>query len=104
MQKVVWPITIVQIEREMPLKLKKEFSAMPVMIPGRASGSTKRKLTASFPKKVVRWMAKAAHDPRMSARAGAVSAAWIESLSDGRTPASFQLAVNPLSVRPAIGH
>src|SRR5713226_6484563 len=103
MQKVVWPITIVQIEREMPLKLKKEFSAMPVIIPGRASGSTKRKLTASFPKNVVRWMAKAAHDPRMSARAVAVSAAWIDSLSDVRTSASFQVAVNHLSVRPGIG-
>src|SRR5229473_4558017 len=103
MQKVVWPITIVQIEREMPLKLKKEFSAMPVIIPGRASGSTKRKLTASFPKNVVRWMAKAAHDPRMSARAVAVSAAWIDSLSDVRTSASFQVEVNHLSVRPGIG-
>src|SRR5216683_137549 len=103
MQKVVCPITMVQIESEMPLKLKKEFSAIPVMIPGRASGSTKRKLTASLPKNVVRWMAKAAHDPRTSARAVAVSPAWTESLSDVRTSASFQVAVNHLSVRPGIG-
>src|SRR5260370_40977942 len=103
MQKVVCPVTIVQIESEMPLKRKKSLSAIPVMIPGRASGSTKRKLTASLPKNVVRWMAKAAHDPRMSASAVAVSAAWIESLSEVRPSASFHVAANHLSVRPGMG-
>ena len=45
-------MTIVQSEKSTPLKVKKdEFSAIPVMIPGSASGSTSRNETASRPKK-----------------------------------------------------
>jgi hypothetical protein len=54
MQKVVWPITIVQTESVTPLKWKKEFSAIPVTIPGSASGSTNSRLTTSRPKNVMR--------------------------------------------------
>src|ERR1700730_5299665 len=103
MQNVGRQITMVQIESGMPLKMKNAFSAIPVMIPGKASGITNRKLTASFPKKVMRWMAKAAHDPRMSASTVAVSPACTESASEVRMSASFHVEVNHLSVKPGIG-
>ena len=61
MQKVAWPITIVQSENGTPAEgVKNEFSAMPVMIPGSASGRTSRNEIASRPKKRKRWTANAA--------------------------------------------
>ena len=51
MQKVAWPITIVQSEKPHAAEREKnEFSAIPVMIPGSASGSTSRNEIASRPK------------------------------------------------------
>src|SRR6266550_3283361 len=88
MQNVVWPTTIVQIESGMPLKLKNALRLIPVMIPGSASGRTNIRLTTSRPKKVSRWMAKAAHEPRISARTVAVSPACSESPSAARTSGS----------------
>src|ERR1700687_4875487 len=103
MQKVVWPITIVQVDSEMPLKLKNALSEIPVMIPGNASGSTNIRLTTSRPKNVRRWIAKAAHEPRTRAGVVAVSRACSESPSDERTSWSFQVEPNHFSVRPGIG-
>ena len=51
MQKVAWPITIVSSPKDSALKLMNEFSAIPVMIPGSAIGSTSTSETASRPKK-----------------------------------------------------
>ena len=85
MQKVVCPMTIVQSESEMPLKLKKAFSATAVMMPGRARGRTNSRLTVSRPKKVVRWIAKAAHEPSTSATPVAVRPASTDSSSASRT-------------------
>src|SRR6202171_2282128 len=103
MQNVAWPMMIVQIERLTPPKLKNALSAMPVMIPGNARGSTKRRLTASRPKNDVLWMAKAAQDPRMRATAVAASPTWTESSSAERTVASFHVELNHLVVRPGMG-
>src|ERR1700737_826682 len=99
MQKVAWPTMIVQIENVMPPKLKKALSGSP----GRASGSMNRRLMASRPKNVVRWIAKAAHEPRRRARAVAASPACKESTNAERTSESFHVAVNHLKVRPAMG-
>src|ERR1700682_6396886 len=103
MQNVVWPITIVQIDSEMPLKLKNEFSAMPVMIPGSASGSTNMRLTTSRPKKVSRWMANAAHEPRNRDSGGAVNPACSDSISAEWMSGSFHVELNHLVVRPGMG-
>src|SRR5258708_20742818 len=103
MQNVAWPTMIVQIERVTPPKLKNAFRAIPVMIPGRASGSTKRRLTASRPKNEVRLIAKAAHEPRISAMAVAARPAWTDSSSAVRTFGSSHVAPNHLLVTPGIG-
>ncbi len=50
MQNVACPMTIVRVPSRIPVKEKKEFSAMPVMMPGRASGSTNKNEIASRPK------------------------------------------------------
>src|ERR1700687_1966494 len=103
MQKVAWPTMIVQRERVTPPKLKNALSAIPVMIPGSASGSTKRRLTVSRPKKDDRLIAKAAQDPRTRATAVAARPAWTESSSAVRTFGSFHVAPNHLVVRPGMG-
>src|SRR6266567_4973514 len=103
MQKVACPTMIVQIEKVMPLKLKAALSAIPVMIPGRASGNMKRRLTASRPKKAERWIANAAHEPRTNATAVATSPACTDRSRAERTLGSSQVAVNHFSVRPGIG-
>src|SRR3979490_2721953 len=103
MQKVVWPTTIVQIESSNLLKLKNERSAMPVMMPGSASGSTKRKLMASRPKNAVLKIPKAAQDPRMTASPVAASAVLTERSSAVRTSGSFQVEANHLVLNPEMG-
>src|SRR5258707_7569353 len=102
MQNVAWPTMIVESERFTPPKLKNAFRAIPVMIPGRARGNTKRRLTASRPKNDARLIAKAAQEPRTSAMAVAARPAWTESSSAVRTFGSFQVAPNHLVVRPGI--
>ena len=49
MQNVVCPMMMVSVPSWIPVKEKKEFSAIPVMMPGRASGSTSRNEMASRP-------------------------------------------------------
>jgi hypothetical protein len=50
MQNVACPITMVKIDSPVPVNEKNELSAMPVTMPGSASGSTSRNETASRPK------------------------------------------------------
>src|SRR5690242_516739 len=103
MQKVVWPTTIVASDSEMLLKLKKALSAIPVMIPGSANGSTNRRLMTSRPKNLARWMANAAHEPRTSAIAVAARPACSDTTRAFRTFSSFQVDTNHFVVRPGIG-
>src|ERR1700686_3162579 len=103
MQNVAWPTMIVQMESVTPPKLNNAFSAMPVMIPGSDSGSTKRRLTVSRPKNVDRLIAKAAQDPRTSAMAVAARPAWTESSKAVRTFGSFQVETNHFVVSPGMG-
>src|SRR5918911_1890588 len=93
MQKVAWPMMIVVSEKLIPRLLKNEFSAMPVMIPGRAIGKTSTNDTASRPKKRKRCTANAAIEPRSSEMAVEISAARIESQNASR--ASWLCHVDP---------
>ena len=80
------------------------FSAIPVTIPGNASGRMTRKEIASRPKNRWRATANAAHEPSRSAIAVAPSAAFNETKSASRTPGLSIALPNHLSVRPGIGH
>src|SRR5207244_1875593 len=85
MQKVACPITIVQSERSIPPVTKNEFSAIPVMIPGSAIGSTTTNETSSRPKKRKRWTAKAAAVPSRRAMPIAARPALTESQRAAQT-------------------
>src|SRR4051795_647435 len=84
MQKVACPTMIVVSEKMTPRLLKNEFSAMPVMIPGSAIGSTSTRDTASRPKKRKRCTANAAIDPSSSEIAVEISAARTDSQKASR--------------------
>src|SRR4051812_25573319 len=103
MQKVAWPMTIVRYDRSTAQKVKKELSAIPVMIPGRASGRMSRNETASRPKKRKRWTAKAAADPSRSEIDVASSAARSESQRASRMSWFSQVRLNHLVESPGIG-
>src|SRR3990172_1125823 len=102
-QNVAWPITIVHSERSTDQNTKNEFSAMPVMIPGRAIGKTNRNETAFCPKKRKRASANAASEPSTSATEVASAPALSESPSAVRTSPSCPAALHHLVVRPGIG-
>src|SRR5690242_11703917 len=103
MQKVACPTTIVSSEKLTPLKVKKEFSAIPVMIPGSAIGSTSSSDTASRPKKRKRPTAKAASDPSTTASDVAITPARTESHSAWRISGLFQVEANHLVDSPDSG-
>src|SRR5215470_5024679 len=106
MQKVAWPITIVQSEGLSwwtGLLLKNELSAMPVTTPGRASGSTSRNVIASRPKNAKRLTTAAAAVPSKSAISVAAPAALSERTSASRASWLCHAAVNHLVLKPAIG-
>src|SRR2546423_3776880 len=103
MQKVAWPITIVQSEKFQPRKVKNEFSAIPVMIPGRAIGRIRMNETASRPKKRKRWTANAAALPSRRATVVATTAALIERMNASRASWLCQADENHLVEKPAIG-
>src|SRR5579872_4581064 len=103
MQKVAWPTTIVSSEKLTPAKVMKEFSAIPVMIPGSAIGSTKMKETASRPKKRKRCTAKAAIEPSASATAVASSPARTDSHRAWRISALCQAEENHFVESPSSG-
>src|SRR5579884_126684 len=103
MQNVAWPMTIVVSDRFVPVKVKNELSAIPVMIPGSAIGSTSRNDTASRPKKRRRCTAKEASDPSRMAIAVASSAARTDSHSDWRIEESLKAEENHFVESPEIG-
>src|SRR5258708_6764231 len=103
MQNVACPMTIVSSEKFTPPKVKNEFSAMPVMIPGRAIGSTITNDTASRPKNRNRCTAKAAIEPSVTAIVVAISAALTDSHSDWRIASLFQVEANHFVERWLIG-
>ena len=76
---------------------------MPVMIPGSASGSTKRNEMASFPKKRRRLSASPAVSPSTSAIAVAASAASSDSFRAACMSGSWIAGENHLVESPAIG-
>ncbi len=103
MQNVACPITIVQSDRLMWPKMKNEFSAMPVTIPGSAIGSTSRNVTDSRPKKRKRASANAAMEPSTSATDVASTAARTDSQMALRTSGEFHATQNHFVVKPVIG-
>src|SRR5919202_1301513 len=106
MQNVAWPITIVESDGSkwwIGLLEKKEWSAIPVTTPGSAIGRTRRKLTASRPKKRKRLTAAAAAVPRTSATAVARAAAFSERTSASRASVFSQASWNHFVVKPGIG-
>src|SRR6266581_7242021 len=103
MQNVAWPITIVHSESAIPPVTKNEFSAIPVMIPGSAIGSTTTNETTSRPKKRKRSTAKASAEPSSMAIAVAANPALTESSSEARTSGFRQVSENHLSDNPGIG-
>src|SRR5438309_9525315 len=103
MQNVAWPTMIVVSEKPMPLKLMNEFSAIPVMIPGSAIGSTIRNETASRPKKRKRCTANAAIEPSVTAIVVAISAALTDSQSAWRIASLCQVDENHFVERWLIG-
>ena len=84
-------------------KTKNEFSAMPVMIPGSAIGSTSRNETDSRPKKRKRWTPNAAIEPSTSAIPVASAPAFSESQSACCRASSWIAGENHFVVSPAIG-
>ena len=103
MQNVAWPMTIVVSENVTPAKAKNEFSAIPVMIPGSASGSTSSSETASRPKNRKRCTANAARVPSVSAIAVEIRPARTLSHSAWRISSLCQVAENHLVDRPCSG-
>src|SRR5213596_691764 len=106
MQKVEWPITIVQSEGVRwwtGFCPKNELSAMPVTTPGKAIGRTSRKVTASRPKNLKRLTAAAAAVPSTSATVVASTAAFSESTSASRASWSCHAKLNHFVLKPAIG-
>ena len=80
------------------------FSAMPVTMPGRASGRMTRNEIVSRPKNLWRETAKAARVPRTRAIAVAPSPAFTEMPMASRTPGLWKALSNQSSVTPSIGH
>ena len=94
MQNVVCPMMIVYSDRLTLLKRKNDCSAMPVMMPGSASGSTSSSEIASRPKNRKRWTANAAAEPNSSAMIVAARPALSDSHSASRTSWSCHATEN----------
>src|SRR3977135_7066 len=103
MQKVACPMMIVVSEKLTPLKLMNELSAMPVMIPGSAIGSTSSSEIASRPKKRKRATANAAIDPSTTAMPAEIAPAGGDSHSAWRSSALCHVEENHLVERPDSG-
>src|SRR2546421_10016366 len=103
MQKVAWPITIVQSEGWIFPKEKNEASATPVTTPGSAIGRISRNETASRPKNRNRDTTAAAALPSTSAIAVAPAAAFSERKSASRASWLCHAGPNPLVENPEIG-
>src|SRR5271154_3883249 len=103
MQKVACPITIVSSEKVRPEKVMNELSAIPVMIPGSASGSTNMNEIASRPKKRKRCTTNAPIEPRTSAIVVASTPARIDSQNAWRISSLCHVDANHLVDRPLSG-
>src|SRR3954453_14659083 len=103
MQKVAWPITIVVSEKLTLLKAKNEFSAMPVMIPGSASGRISISDTASRPKKRKRGTGKGASEPSTSAMLVEMNPARTDSHSASRISELWKVDENHFVESPCSG-
>ena len=107
MQNVAWPTMIVQMLKETPKScppmLIVVLRAIPVTMPGSASGSTRRKDTVSRPKNRKRWTANAARLPSTKARVVAPAAALRELASASRTSGFRQATANHFIETPWIG-
>src|SRR5215471_5971012 len=101
MQNVACPMMIVNTDRSIPAKLNAEFSAIPVTMPGSASGSTSSSDTASRPKNRNRCTPNAAAEPSSTATAN--RPALTDSTNAARTCGSFQATENHFVLSPAIG-
>ena len=84
-------------------KSKNRSRAVPVMIPGSASGSTSRNEIVSRPKKRKRATAAAAIVPSTSAIPVVTSATLTESQNAARASALCQVTLNQCSVQLEIG-
>src|SRR5215472_7631113 len=104
MQNVACPMTMVSVPSWMPVKEKNEFSAIPVMIPGSAIGSTSRNEMASRPKKRNLCRAKATAEPSSLARTVATSPTRTDSRNARRTCGSCHARLNQCGVKPVMGH
>src|ERR1700730_10880725 len=103
MQNVAWPTMIVINEKLTALNLMNEFNAIPVMIPGRAIGSTSRNEIASRPKKRKRSTAKAAIEPSTIAIAVEIRPARTDSHNAWRISALCHVELNHFVDRPFSG-
>ena len=104
MQNVAWPTMTVNRPSSMPsgdsTSRNVALSAMPVTIPGSASGSTTRNEIVSRPKKRWRATANDASVPSTSAIAVAPMAAFSDIHSASRTPGLWNALSNHSSVSP----
>src|SRR5260370_8452418 len=103
MQNVVCPMTMVAVPSWIPVKEKNEFSAIPVMMPGSASGSTSRNEIASRPKNAKLCSAYATAEPSSTATAVAISPTRTDSRSALRTSESCHPTENQPTQNPEIG-
>ena len=85
------------------MKEKNEFSAIPVMMPGSASGSTSRNEIASRPKNANLCSAYATAEPSSRASAVAISPTRTDSRNALRTWESCHATENQCSEKPGIG-
>src|SRR3954451_3847370 len=103
MQNVAWPMTIVASENVTLPNAKNEFNAIPVMIPGSASGRISISEIVSRPKKRKRCTANAANEPSANAMAVASRPALTDSHSASRISELCQVEENHLVDSPCSG-
>src|SRR4026207_724580 len=106
MQKVAWPSTMVQNEKSSSMMLNAERSAMPVMMPGSAIGTTNSSEIASRPKNRARASAAAAPAPssRGSRPAPAAAAATLsDNVSAAQMSGRVAAMANHRAVSPGGG-
>src|SRR6516164_10604972 len=103
MQNVVCPTMMVSVPSWTPVKAKKEFSAIPVMMPGSASGSTSRNEMASRPKNLNLYSAYATADPSSSASTVANRPTFTDRRNALRTWGSWNATEYQCNEKPAMG-
>src|SRR3972149_8275531 len=103
MQKVAWPMMIVQKLKGICIRPRAERRAMAVTMPGSANGRTRRKESESRPKKRLRETAAAARDPNTTAIRVATSATLTERNRAAQTSLRPQATANHAVVKPGRG-